>query len=98
MGAQAPPARNTGSGALRLKRAAARRARPLPRRRIHGRIMPVRSHVFAALTIRTTNDYGKTARERDLVMRHIDEVEPLVSSCGRSERLADSLPAGGQSW
>ncbi len=30
------------------------------------------------IATRTTNDSGKTAQERDLVMRHIDEVEPLL--------------------
>jgi len=27
---------------------------------------------------RTTNPYGKTAEERDLVLRHLEEVEPLL--------------------
>ena len=27
---------------------------------------------------RTTNPYGKTAEERELVLRHLDEVEPLL--------------------
>jgi dephospho-CoA kinase len=29
------------------------------------------------LAARTTNDYGKTAEERDLVLRHLADVEPL---------------------
>lgn len=27
---------------------------------------------------RTTNDYGKTAEERDLILAHLEEVEPLL--------------------
>ncbi|MGZ4381130.1 MAG: hypothetical protein ACXVZ2_05455 [Gaiellaceae bacterium] len=27
---------------------------------------------------RTTNDYGKTAEERDLILGHVAEVEPLL--------------------
>lgn len=27
---------------------------------------------------RTTNDYGKTGGERELILRHVDEVEPLL--------------------
>jgi adenylate kinase family enzyme len=27
---------------------------------------------------RTTNNYGKSVRERDLILRHLDEVEPLL--------------------
>ena len=27
---------------------------------------------------RTTNDYGKSVEERDLVLRHLEEVEPLL--------------------
>jgi hypothetical protein len=27
---------------------------------------------------RTTNDYGKTADERDLILLHVAEVEPLL--------------------
>lgn len=30
------------------------------------------------LARRTTNDYGKTAEERQLILRHVDEVEPLL--------------------
>ena len=27
---------------------------------------------------RTTNDYGKTGEERDLILKHLEEVEPLL--------------------
>jgi hypothetical protein len=27
---------------------------------------------------RTTNDYGKSSEDRELVMRHLDEVEPML--------------------
>jgi dephospho-CoA kinase len=27
---------------------------------------------------RATNDYGKTAEERDLILKHLEEVEPLL--------------------
>ena len=30
------------------------------------------------LTTRTTNDYGKSGDERDLILRHLGEVEPLL--------------------
>ena len=31
---------------------------------------------------RTTNDYGKTAEERDLILGHLEDVEPLLrASC-----------------
>lgn len=30
------------------------------------------------IATRTTNDYGKSATERDLIRRHIDEIEPLL--------------------
>ena len=34
--------------------------------------------LLARIDARTTNDYGKGARERDLILRHIAEVEPLL--------------------
>ncbi len=30
------------------------------------------------LATRTTNDYGKSSDDRDLILRHVDEVEPLL--------------------
>ncbi len=34
--------------------------------------------LFARIETRTTNDYGKIAEERDLILRHLEEVEPLL--------------------
>jgi dephospho-CoA kinase len=34
---------------------------------------------------RTTNDYGKTAEERDLIQRPLAEVEPLLRATGTHE-------------
>src|SRR5262245_44953109 len=30
------------------------------------------------IATRTTNDYGKSSEERDLILRHVAEVEPLL--------------------
>ena len=40
---------------------------------------------------RTTNDYGKTARERDLILRHLEEVEPLLRATSTHELDASRL-------
>ena len=37
---------------------------------------------------RTTNDYGKSAEERDLILEHVAEVEPLLRSTGTHEPAA----------
>jgi broad-specificity NMP kinase len=34
---------------------------------------------------RTTNDYGKTAEERDLILEHLAEVEPLLRATSTHE-------------
>jgi dephospho-CoA kinase len=34
---------------------------------------------------RTTNDYGKTARERDLIITHLETVEPLLRATATHE-------------
>jgi dephospho-CoA kinase len=34
---------------------------------------------------RTTNDYGKTARERDLILHHLETVEPLLRTTATHE-------------
>jgi dephospho-CoA kinase len=34
--------------------------------------------LLSRIETRTTNDYGKTTTERDLVLRHLAEVEPLL--------------------
>ena len=43
---------------------------------------------------RTTNDYGKTAEERDLILRHLAEVEPLLrATCTHEVDAAQPLEA-----
>ena len=34
--------------------------------------------LLGGIESRTTNDYGKTADERDLILRHLEDVEPLL--------------------
>jgi len=34
--------------------------------------------LLSRIATRTTNDYGKTDEERDLILRHVAEVEPLL--------------------
>src|SRR5207237_9388704 len=34
---------------------------------------------------RTTNDYGKTPRERDLILTHLETVEPLLRATATHE-------------
>jgi dephospho-CoA kinase len=34
---------------------------------------------------RTTSDYGKTAKERELILRHLEEVEPLLRATSTHE-------------
>ena len=34
---------------------------------------------------RTTNDYGKTARERELILTHLETVEPLLRATATHE-------------
>jgi broad-specificity NMP kinase len=43
------------------------------------------------LASRTTNDYGKTGEERELILRHVDEVEPLLRATCTHE-IDASLP------
>jgi hypothetical protein len=43
---------------------------------------------------RTTNDYGKTADERDQILRHLAEVEPLLrATCTHEVDAAQPLEA-----
>jgi hypothetical protein len=43
---------------------------------------------------RTTNDYGKTAGERDLILGHLAEVEPLLrATCTHEIDAAQPLEA-----
>jgi dephospho-CoA kinase len=34
--------------------------------------------LLSRITTRATNDYGKSSEERDLILRHLAEVEPLL--------------------
>jgi dephospho-CoA kinase len=34
--------------------------------------------LLSRITTRETNDYGKSSQERDLILRHLAEVEPLL--------------------
>jgi hypothetical protein len=34
--------------------------------------------LLSRINSRTTNRYGKTSEERELILRHLDEVEPLL--------------------
>lgn len=43
---------------------------------------------------RTTNDFGKTAEERDLILRHLAEVEPLLrATCTHEIDATQSVDA-----
>src|SRR5881409_1780517 len=42
---------------------------------------------------RTTNDYGKTARERDLILMHLETIEPRLRATSTHE-LDASRPVG----
>jgi dephospho-CoA kinase len=43
---------------------------------------------------RTTNDYGKTAEERDLILGHLEEVEPLLrATCTHEIDATQSIDA-----
>ena len=42
---------------------------------------------------RTTNDYGKSAEERDLILEHLAEVEPLLrATCTHELDASRPLP------
>jgi hypothetical protein len=53
---------------------------------------------------RTTNDYGKTAKQRDLILEHVTEIEPLLrATCSHEidttqplEAVVDQLVAIGE--
>jgi dephospho-CoA kinase len=46
------------------------------------------------IATRATNDYGKRSEERDLVLRHLAEVEPLLrATCTHEVDAAQPLPA-----
>jgi len=43
---------------------------------------------------RTTNDYGKTAEERDLILGHLQEIEPLLrATCTHEIDATQSIDA-----
>lgn len=42
---------------------------------------------------RTTNDYGKTPCERDLILHHLETVEPLLRATSTQEIEAGKLIA-----
>jgi len=43
---------------------------------------------------RTTNDYGKTAEERDLILTHLEDVEPLLrATCTQEIDATQSIDA-----
>jgi dephospho-CoA kinase len=45
------------------------------------------------IATRATNDYGKRSEERDLVLRHLAEVEPLLrATCTHEVDAAQPLP------
>jgi hypothetical protein len=67
-----------------------------------------RAHTFDAIVLltapaevllgrvesRTTNDYGKTAAERDLILGHLEEVEPLLrATCTHEIDATQSIDA-----
>jgi hypothetical protein len=53
------------------------------------------AHVLLArIERRTTNDYGKSAQERELVLRHLADVEPLLrATCTHEIDAAQPLDA-----
>jgi dephospho-CoA kinase len=49
--------------------------------------------ILARVEGRTTNDYGKTPRERELILTHLEEVEPLLRATATHE-IDASRPIG----
>lgn len=41
--------------------------------------------ILARVDRRTTNDYGKTPRERELILTHLETVEPLLRATATHE-------------
>lgn len=60
--------------------------------------------LLSRIATRATNDYGKSSEERDLILRHLAEVEPLLrATCTHEldaaqpiELVADQLAAIGE--
>jgi len=43
---------------------------------------------------RTTNDYGKSSEERNLILRHVEEIEPLLrATCTHEIDASQSVDA-----
>ena len=50
--------------------------------------------LISRITTRETNDYGKSSQERDLIVRHLAEVEPLLrATCTHEVDATQSLDA-----
>lgn len=54
--------------------------------------------ILERIDARTTNDYGKTSRERELILTHLATVEPLLRATathelGASRPLAEVVDA-----
>ena len=47
--------------------------------------------MFARIDARTTNDYGKSANDRVLIVRHLAEVEPLLRA-GATHEIVTTVP------
>ena len=47
--------------------------------------------MFARIDARTTNDYGKSANDRELIVRHLAEVEPLLRA-GATHEIVTTVP------
>jgi hypothetical protein len=48
--------------------------------------------LFDRLATRSTNDYGKTTEERDLILAHLRDVEPLLrATCTHEINAAQPL-------
>jgi len=48
--------------------------------------------LLGRIATRTTNDYGKTSEERDLVLHHLAEVEPaLRATCTHEVDASEAL-------
>lgn len=55
--------------------------------------------LLGRIETRTTNPYGKTPAQRELVLRHLDEVEPPCAEPARTRlTLRSGWPASSSSW
>lgn len=53
--------------------------------------------ILARIAKRENNPYGKSAEERELILRHLAEVEPLLRATATSE-IDASLPLAEVVW